>query len=108
MLGERPTTQLRSQLRKHSLAANFAAFFCFDFDQPLSLFPELFGFDVCAEIRPFLLPVVRANSCPNFLHSSTAIRSAALCAVGPTARRLNLFSFSFLALYAHFFVLVSL
>jgi len=81
-------------------------FFCFDFDQPLSLFPELFGFDVCAEIRPFLLPVVRANYCPNFLHSSTAIRSAALCAVGPTARRLNLFSFSFLALYAHFFVLV--
>jgi hypothetical protein len=106
MLGERPTTQLRSQLRKRFLAANFAAFFCFDFDQPLSLFLELFGFDVCAEIRPFLLPVVRANYCPNFLHSSTAIRSAALCAVGPTARRLNLFSFSFLALYAHFFVLV--
>jgi len=53
MLGERPTTQLRSQLRKHSLAANFAAFFCFDFDQPLSLFPELFGFDVCAKFGRF-------------------------------------------------------
>jgi len=50
MLGERPTTQLRSQLRKHSLAANFAAFFFVSISTSLFRF---FNFSALTSVQKF-------------------------------------------------------